>query len=520
VIAVNDVRATPMPQLDSKSQFPLFSVIVPFEDHRGQWEQCIRAWQSQTLPGSQFELILVMPPGLSAALRSMLPALVRPQDRIEYTEQSHDIALCEVGGKIARGQFLFFTEAHCWPEPGVLEKCLKKFAAEPDLAGFSCRSLRVAQGRLSNTEADMYESEIEFGLTVHPWRKILDQCFVTRRNRYEQAGGFNAEYGHFSEWILAANYFALGHRLGYEHDARFYHYYIGDLARLREFTRDFVDGEIRYFAQGPSERGSHLFDGPPEWICQGRWNRRLAQGLVRIAVRCALDPSIDNLAERPRWAAVGMRWLALAILGVRASRGLAECHILLAYMRLRCTVVISPKARLDEAFKNYVSALVHHQRIVSIMALAAGAHRTGTEVLGNRTVGWDAFAPENAGFHLIEVYQGHEFRWSEDAAIVEGWMPIGRHEICIDCVPVRPLDDSLDLRIYFNQHLVSAGNVRIDPHRINITLEVATSGRSTLAWMCRAFPAIDDPRLLGLPIRRIDCAGFDASPRPGRAAAR
>src|SRR5258708_504419 len=41
---------------------PLFSVIIPLEYHRGQWERCWQGWQSQTLDRDSFEIILVVPP--------------------------------------------------------------------------------------------------------------------------------------------------------------------------------------------------------------------------------------------------------------------------------------------------------------------------------------------------------------------------------------------------------------------------------------------------------------------------
>jgi hypothetical protein len=28
----------------------------------------------------------------------------------------------------------------------------------------------------------MYQADIEFGMKQHPWRKVLDQCSVTRRD--------------------------------------------------------------------------------------------------------------------------------------------------------------------------------------------------------------------------------------------------------------------------------------------------------------------------------------------------
>src|SRR5258708_3399502 len=158
---------------------PLFSVIIPLEYHRGQWERCWQGWQSQTLDRDSFEIILVVPPDFPE--RGKLRELADPAPRLEYSQHSHDIALSADGAAAARGKFLFFTESHCWPEPDVLERCLQAFFANADWAGFSCKSLRVCPNRLSEAEADMYEADTDYGMIVHPWRKILDVCFAPRR---------------------------------------------------------------------------------------------------------------------------------------------------------------------------------------------------------------------------------------------------------------------------------------------------------------------------------------------------
>ena len=62
---------------------PLFSVIIPLEYHRGQWQRCWRAWHAQTLPRSQFETIMVVPPDFPE--QEKLPAQLGPQDRLEYS---------------------------------------------------------------------------------------------------------------------------------------------------------------------------------------------------------------------------------------------------------------------------------------------------------------------------------------------------------------------------------------------------------------------------------------------------
>src|SRR5207344_2482985 len=99
---------------------------------------------------------------------------------------------------------LFFTESHCRPELDVLQTSAEALRTNPEWSGFSCRSVRVTHSRLSEVEADLYEADIVFGMTEHPWRRILDQCFVIRRLPYEAAGGFDPSLGHFAEWMLGA----------------------------------------------------------------------------------------------------------------------------------------------------------------------------------------------------------------------------------------------------------------------------------------------------------------------------
>jgi hypothetical protein len=83
---------------------PLFSVIVPLEYHRGQWEQCLLGWQAQTAPKSQYETILVVPSDFPE--QEKLRALLGPRDRLEYSTEQHDISLC--GAARANGQFVLY----------------------------------------------------------------------------------------------------------------------------------------------------------------------------------------------------------------------------------------------------------------------------------------------------------------------------------------------------------------------------------------------------------------------------
>jgi len=494
---------------------PLFSVIIPLEYHRGQWERCWRGWQAQTLPKFQFEIVLVVPPNFPE--QEKLSALLGPQDRLEYSTERHDIGLCVTGAARARGDFLFFTESHCWPEPDVLERVLHAFETQPQWAALSGQTIRVAHNRLSHAEADMYDADIEHGLKAHPWRKVLDACFVTRRDSYEACGGLKSGLGHFAEWALAADYFELGFKIGHAPEVRMYHYYIGELAELHKFTTDFTIGEMTYLSQGAYGPGGHLLEVPSEWICQGNWDRRLARSLLRITTRDLLARSAESTRRLPALAKTAQRWLAPAIGGTCAARAKAAARVWWATAMLKCAALIGSRARLSTVFREYVAALIDHQRLKCIQSRHNAGASAGVPLRDSEPA-WDVFAPDNAGFYPIEISGKTRFRWSEPAAIIPAWMPAGRHRICIECLPIRDLGGTGHTRFYFNEEPVSAQDVAIGQDSIEIKLELGESRHSTLAWTCLSFPAIADGRLLGLPIKRIRWDFVSEAPAPRVAA--
>ena len=158
-----------------------------------------------------------------------------------------------MAAETARGDVLFFTESHCLPEPETLAHADAAARLNPDWAGFSCRSVPITHNLLSKIEAELYGRDIEFGMTEHPWRKVLDQCFVVRRSAYFQAGGFDPAFGHFAEWLIAARFHALGLTIGYTPDVRIHHVYIGQFGEWRRFTADFVEGQMKYLALEPGD---------------------------------------------------------------------------------------------------------------------------------------------------------------------------------------------------------------------------------------------------------------------------
>jgi len=475
---------------------PLLSIIIPLEFHRGQWDRAWQGWQSQTLDRASFEIILVVPPDFPD--RDKLAEL-GDLARLEYSNHSHDIGLCAAGAAKARGKFLFFTESHCWPEPDILELCLQAFHAHPDWTGFSCKSVRVVHNRLSEAEADMYEADTEYGMTVHPWRKILDVCFLTRREAYEAFGGFKPEFGHFSEWALAATYFEMGYTIGYLPEARIHHYYIGSLAELKTFTLDFVQGEIRYFSEGGREGGSSLPEIPPELVCQDNLNRDMARGILRMVGRDMLtSPAANGRSKQAMWA-LG-RWASPAIFGDGLVRAEAAAVAVYAYLDAALAAVISSRQRLGVVFKRFIAALIRYQRLRCIRAERLSS-RSRDAMTGS---GEDAGILDQTGFYPLEKFDGLSFRWSETAAAVRLCAEDGNTSIRIKCAPVRDLANGIDLRFYLDGRRIPDGANAMDMDRFEIRIDLPQSGTYTLGWICRRFEAKADPRHLGLPVVGVE----------------
>ena len=145
--------------------------------------------------------------------------------------------------------------------------------------------------------------------------------------------------------------------------------------------------------------------------------------------------------RRPRlFARTVVRWLAPAIVGEGAARVGAAVKVCWALAVAKLATLVGSQAWLSTAFRNYVAALIDHQRLECIKSERRARAKTAGNPQGDRAAGWNVFAPENAGFYPIETSQETKFRWSETAAIMPAWMPEGQHRIRIECLPVTFLD--------------------------------------------------------------------------------
>jgi len=488
------------------SQELLFSIIIPLEFHRGQAERCVQAWaKEQTLSRDQYEVLLIAPNDFPRREIETLKAMLAPHDRLWFSHEEHDMALCDEGARAARSANFFFTEAHCWPEPDVLAKAAEALRTRPDWAGFSCHSERVTHNRLSVVEADMYEADIKHGMTKHPWRKILDQCFVVRREPYFKAGGFDASLGHFAEWLLAARLHLLGLSIGYLPEAKIHHYYIGRLETWREFAEDFARGEMRYLSGSEADPCAHLFEPIPEWVLRGNWDRAMARGMLAIVWQEWLQLKhrrAEGAEERKEAWRLLRRWLAVVLGG----RTLEQLQLTWSAMRARRRIARlmrrAPLKELRLAAVGYNDTVARAERLRCLSEVLDESPKEASSVRGR----WEPGGPQTvrtAGLYPPQVWHQKTCCWSEPATLLQLPLAPGDHEICLQWLPVRPDFHPALPRFYWNGR-------RVEPEHLDepacfawFRVSVGGDGKAQLGWFCRSFSFAKDPRAVGLMLHRV-----------------
>ena len=507
-----------------------FSVIIPLEDHRGHAVRCVRGWaKDQLFSREQFEIVIASPAGHPTVELDEIRGLLGPQDRMLEFDRHHDMDLCAKGAESAIGELLFFTESHCLPEPGTLARADAIARANPEWSGFSGRSIPVTGNLLSEIEAGWYGPDIEFGMNEHPWRKVLDQCFVVRRAAYFQAGGFDPAFGHFAEWLIAARFYALGLKIGYAPTVRIHHLYIGEFGEWQRFTANFLQGQMAYLALEPADPLTTMFDEVGEWSRRHMLRRSVARRVCRMLL-WDLRRSIEvGRARSPRGDLSSLRhwhWRLLTSWLVRAAAGhsivlmRAQRRRLTTRVALQVDLLTRSRARAKVHFGRNCEAIITVERTRFLRTWARNLERdkAGRPPRDDAPAGdsglWEPGQLNEAhgvGFHLAEAAGAVAIRWSEPAAYVELPLAAGRHLVRLNWLFPPRVDDESRPRFYLDEQPIPPKNVSIGRDFVELRVDVPESSSSPrLGWVCPANRADGDDRTLGLPVVSLAWAREDA----------
>jgi predicted dehydrogenase len=480
---------------------PDVSVILVLPDHRGYADRAVASWlEEQTLPGDRFELVVVSD-GAEPALEARVEQALRPGDRLLRQPGAHEIVLYDIGARAARAPMVLFTEPHCIAEPECLEE-LVGYLARTRYDGACLRSVGIAFNEPARLEERYFDKGFRECAREGHWCKAILRGFAVRRDAYLAVGGFEGEWGRFSEFAIAIALHRRGHRLGYATGACVRHAYTATLRELVPPVADFAEGECAYrAARGDAALEGYIEPGPV-WRRRQETDPRVARTLARAALRVLARPGTWRWRGAPRAVAgAAAARAAAALFGARLARARVRIEMVLAWVRSRLP------GREADRLAAYETA---YAGIVSLAQLRwIDEHRPDPAPLEPARRFAVAELPDDrvAGFHAPEREDGRAWRWSAGLALLDLPVPPGASELRLDTGGVRP-DGAPPLAAFVNGRRVALAAAEPGAWRGRVPERALRGGRAELVLVSvplrqwrRGSP---DRRELGLPLVSVE----------------
>lgn len=204
---------------------PEISVVIPAFERGSSLAACLQDLASQTLPSSQFEVI-VCDDGSRVPLRdSLAPTLRALSDRIQVRViRQHNAGPASArnrGAAAARGRYLAFTDDDCRPEPEWLERLLRHFATQTELlVGGGLRTTAGSDRYARATQAIMdfayAEQERRGGMRLFGTSNLALPAAA-----FQRMGGFSSVFKTVAgeDYDLCARWYTNGGKVSYLPDA-------------------------------------------------------------------------------------------------------------------------------------------------------------------------------------------------------------------------------------------------------------------------------------------------------------
>jgi hypothetical protein len=502
------------------------SIIIPVEFHRGQAIACIHGWtQEQSYPADQYEIILSAPNTIDIELEAEIRALLRPWDRLEKFSHNHDMALVSAAADLAKSSLLLFTESHCIPKHNAISVMLTDALEHPECSGFSFQTLPITHNLISEIEAEIYDTHIQKVLELSDWQKVVDQCFLIRRDAYYATKGFRSLFGHFAEWLLAAEMHRLGKVMGIYSKNLISHYYTGDLTELETFTLDFSKGQIKYLAEFKNEATSRYFADIPvlqEYLQRSKKDYRLiaqAKTIGLFANFINFLKSLKNSKPYSPMLPLLEDWFEsiLKAYSMRLLKLWLRLKVLLAKHRLKNAIVRENRALAKSEFIDWFAKLTDLARLQYLLDapfLQNSATKSADFALSG-LLDFNSSPEASIVLEYLDFYDSEEkevgyfFRWSKPTASI--WLPLfeGKYQITIQLDKVRPIHYSELLNASFNGCKINNNLISISDDKLRVTVTCKNKDWHQLIWSVSPFLANGDRRLLGLAITSINWAPID-----------
>jgi predicted dehydrogenase len=483
---------------------PKMTVILPMEDHRGLGSQAIESWvHHQRCDPDDFELIIITD-ARTREREAEFSSLLRPSDTLIHREAANEMDQYHIGAKLAKGQYLLFTEPHCVAEPQAISEAIRFFETR-DLDGFCPRSVPLLTNDISRMESRMYEDGFIGWSRAERWEKVILRGFAIRSQIYFEVGGFNPRYGRFAEWLLAATLKQKGYRLAYAPGFGVNHLYADNFSLLDAFIKEFTDGECLFRDEGPRDFCLQFFGQPPEWDEVRSIDPVLIRLLVQTLWNRVLRGPVPLGAGRSWWEALKqlLRLLPLALLGARLLVLKWENLVRGAVFRFYWWWMNSEKRY--QAFVDWYSRTTSLHRVR--YAVAHPVRPPSLPVSADSYLAEEISPGNSFGFHALETHEGQSFRWSSAVAALQLSLPRGDYRVIVQTLGVRVFEPSREISVYIDGYGLAP--VRFDASTFQLQFDLPArflpdSARHWLIFHCTPWRAdnvhLTDSRQLGIPL--------------------
>jgi hypothetical protein len=478
------------------------TVVFPIIDVRGRAANHVRRWtHQQTLPRECYRVVAASNDATDPQIPEVAP-LLGPHDELFHAPGAHRmVGLWNAGAKRARTPWLVIVEGHSLANPDCLAAVARWIVANPSAhaGNFTVGHLdRNLLARLSKPWFDMIHAGWR---SPAEWPRLIGSGFAIRRDIFEAAGGFEAEYDLFAVHLLAARLHARGISIEVIPDATVIHI---DDETMRDHhfdTARFVFGEMEARSQIDPVFFARYFGAGPLWANQLR-------GRPRIALRMAKSVVAAAMAYPKRTAELA------GLLGPLAVATVVSDSMRVALVRLAVALEEVAVERLPLPTKwRWTTFLRAHSRVVRLTQIEWRRRRKALPAF-HRSVGRcpiERLGPGAIiGVHGLESHNGRPFHWTEPVVLLRIAPYEAEFELRIETVGIRGDPLAAVIAVVVNgrvlpRELLSASEDGTLVVRLPEPWSAAARGGIVLVCspLVPARTGSPDPRRLGLPILSI-----------------
>lgn len=433
-------------------QAPLVSVIISMNDHRGLWQKAVTSWTMEQSANNQLYEVIIILDDTCRHLENKIRPLLRGHDTLTVEKGIDEMSQYDRGARIAKGDFIFFTEPHCYAMTDTVAEIIAYFKEHGD-DGFCANSSPVCENRIAQMEFLSFSEGWKTWSQEGNWCKVIIRGFGIRRKAYLSSGGFRTRYSRFAEWLYAADLHSAGYRIGYAPRVTIRHAYCTSFSRFNLFIREFTEGECLYTLESEPEFFQKYFGTPAEWELFRKKDADLMKLLKDLLIAELF--SMRSISRSVRyWTMVfraALSFLYQSISGPRLKLLFSTMGIHRA--KLRSYFWFFSNARMYNAFQDYWRLSTSSARIRFFLK---HPFRQESFVTGER-YRYD-IARMNAdnlyGYHGLEKSNETYFRWTSPASAIKLNIKPGSYSAGVKILDIRPLQLERDIAIFWDKEPV------------------------------------------------------------------